>query len=207
MTMTRVLARRIADPSPQRRALLELALSESGESVAAESAPVHGDSPTETLPKVANLHRLFERQVERTPDGVAIVFEQQELRYRELDRKANQLAHHLQDLGVGPDTLVGLCVAPSLEMVVGILGILKAGGAYVPLDHSHPGERLAFVLEDENVSACICGVHTVDQVKENFSASWTKLSPQRRDQITMCEPNRYLLCGDHAWLEEGWLRA
>ncbi|KYG06012.1 hypothetical protein BE21_37340, partial [Sorangium cellulosum] len=94
------------------------------------------------------IHALIEEQVERTPDAVAVVFEQRVLSYRELNRRANQLAHRLQSLGVGPDVLVGLCVERSIEMVVGLLGILKAGGAYVPLDPSYPSERLAFMLQD-----------------------------------------------------------
>ncbi|MCP4549380.1 MAG: amino acid adenylation domain-containing protein [bacterium] len=98
-------------------------------------------------PKHRCIHELFEAQVERTPDAVAVVFEERHLTYRELNRRANQLAHHLQGLGVGPEVLVGICVERSLEMVVGLLGILKAGGAYVPLDSAYPEERLAFMLE------------------------------------------------------------
>jgi len=94
------------------------------------------------------VHQLFEAQVERTPEAVAVVYEEQQLTYRELERRANQLAHYLQRLGIGPDVLVGLCVERSLEMAVGILGILKAGGAYVPLDPTYPQERLAFMLQD-----------------------------------------------------------
>lgn len=97
------------------------------------------------------IHQLFEAQVEQTPDAVAVVFEDQQLTYRELNAKANQLAHHLQKLGVKPEVLVGLCVERSLEMVVGVLGILKAGGAYVPLDPGYPQERLVFMLENANV--------------------------------------------------------
>ncbi|AGP35405.1 hypothetical protein SCE1572_13250 [Sorangium cellulosum So0157-2] len=96
----------------------------------------------------ACLHELFEAQVERTPEAVAVVFEGQTLSYRELNRRANRLAHRLRSLGVGPEVLVGLCVERSVEMVVGIVSILKAGGAYVPLDPSHPAERLGFMLED-----------------------------------------------------------
>ena len=99
-------------------------------------------------PKDRCLHGLFEDQVEQTPDGVAVVFEDQQLSYRQLNERANQLARHLRRLGVGPNTLVGICVERSLEMVVGLLGILKAGGAYVPLDPSYPTERLAFMLSD-----------------------------------------------------------
>ena len=94
------------------------------------------------------VHQLFEEQVERTPGAVALVFEDQELTYGELNARSNQLAHHLRDLGVGPETLVGIYVDRSLEMVVGLLGILKAGGAYVPLDPEYPAERLAFMLQD-----------------------------------------------------------
>jgi len=86
--------------------------------------------------------------VERTPEAVALIFDEQELTYRELNERANQLAHHLCRLGVGPEVHVGLCVERSPDMVVGLLGILKAGGAYVPLDPAYPGERLAFMLED-----------------------------------------------------------
>jgi len=94
---------------------------------------------------------LIEEQAGRTPERVALVFEQQKLTYRELNRRADQLAHHLRSLKVGPDVLVGLCMERSLEMVVGILGILKAGGAYVPIDASNPRDRIAFVLTD----ACV----------------------------------------------------
>jgi amino acid adenylation domain-containing protein len=97
------------------------------------------------------IHQLFEEQVERTPDAVAVVFENQQLTYAQLNNRGNQLAHYLQTLGVKPDVLVGICVERSLEMVVGILGILKAGGAYVPLDPEYPAERLSFMLEDAQV--------------------------------------------------------
>jgi aspartate racemase len=94
------------------------------------------------------LHHLFEEQAERTPDAVAVVFEEEQLTYRELNQRANQLTHHLRGLGVGPETLVGLCVERSLEMVVGLLGILKAGAAYMPLDAEHPRKRIAYQIED-----------------------------------------------------------
>ncbi|MEN6375767.1 MAG: AMP-binding protein, partial [Smithella sp.] len=85
-------------------------------------------------PREKCIHELFEEQVERTPDAVALIFEGQRLTYSELNRRANQLARYLINLGVGSDVLVGICMERSLEMVVGLLGILKAGGAYVPLD-------------------------------------------------------------------------
>ncbi|MBI2525900.1 MAG: amino acid adenylation domain-containing protein [Candidatus Rokubacteria bacterium] len=100
------------------------------------------------FPTGTTLHALFEAQATRAPDAIAVVFEGQILTYRELDHRANQLAHHLRSLGVGPDTLVGVWLERSLEMVVAVLGILKAGGAYLPLDPTYPPERLRFMLED-----------------------------------------------------------
>ncbi|RUS95283.1 hypothetical protein DSM106972_090590 [Dulcicalothrix desertica PCC 7102] len=97
------------------------------------------------------IHQLFEEQVERTPDSIAVVFENEHLTYAELNARSNQLAHELQELGVKPEALVAIYLEPSLEMVIGIFGILKAGGAYVPLDSSYPQERLAFMLEDAQV--------------------------------------------------------
>jgi amino acid adenylation domain-containing protein/FkbM family methyltransferase len=101
------------------------------------------------------LHQLIEQQARRTPDQVALVFEQQRLTYRELNRRADQLARHLRTLNVGPETLVGLFVERSLEMVVGILGVLKAGAAYVPMDAANLQERIAFVLSDANVTVLL----------------------------------------------------
>src|ERR1700739_4962984 len=94
------------------------------------------------------IHELFETQVERTPDAVAVVFEERNLTYRELNRRADGLAQQLRALGVGPDGLVALFLGRSLDMVVGMLGVLKPGGAYVPLDPRHPRKRLAYVLAD-----------------------------------------------------------
>ncbi|MFZ0922507.1 MAG: amino acid adenylation domain-containing protein, partial [Candidatus Acidiferrales bacterium] len=102
-------------------------------------------------PRDLCIHQLFEVQVKRTPDAVAVVFETEQLTYGELNRRANRLAHHLRALGVGPEVLVALCLERSLEMVIGQLAILKAGGAYVPLDPAYPKERLAFILKDAQV--------------------------------------------------------
>ena len=94
------------------------------------------------------VHQLFEQQVERSPEAIALVYQGQSLSYDQLNRKANQLAHRLIGLGIHPDERVAICVERSLEMVIGLLGILKAGGAYVPLDPNYPDERLAFMLAD-----------------------------------------------------------
>ena len=103
------------------------------------------------FPKSETLHEWFERQVEATPDARAVTFDSAHLTYRELNRRANQVAHYLKTLGVGPEVLVGLFVERSFEMVVGILGILKAGGAYLPIDPVYPKDRIAFMLDDANV--------------------------------------------------------
>ncbi|BAT56844.1 amino acid adenylation domain protein (plasmid) [Nostoc sp. NIES-3756] len=101
------------------------------------------------------IHQLFEAQVEKTPDAIAVVFENEKLTYRELNTKANQLAHYLQKLGVKPEVLVGICIERSLEMIIALLATLKAGGAYIPLDPSFPSERLAFMLEDSQISVLL----------------------------------------------------
>jgi amino acid adenylation domain-containing protein/non-ribosomal peptide synthase protein (TIGR01720 family) len=107
------------------------------------------------------VHQLFEEQVERTPAAVAVIFEDRQLTYAELNMRANRLAHHLRTLAVGPEVLVGLCVERSLEMIVGLLGILKAGGAYVPLDPAYPPERLAFMLHDAGAPVLLTQRHLV----------------------------------------------
>jgi amino acid adenylation domain-containing protein len=109
------------------------------------------DTQTE-YPENLCFHQLFEAQVEQTPNAVALVFEDRQLTYQELNRRANQVAHYLQKLGVKPEFKVGLCVERSPEMIIGMLGILKAGGAYLPLDPTYPQERLDFMLSDSQVN-------------------------------------------------------
>ncbi|MBD2208314.1 amino acid adenylation domain-containing protein [Nostoc linckia FACHB-104] len=115
-------------------------------------------------PQAACIHHLFEAQVEKTPDAIALIFTDQELTYRELNHRANQLAHYLQNLGVEPDTLVGICMERSIEMVVGILAIMKAGGAYLPLDPTYPQERLAFMLADAQLSLLLVQPYLIAQL-------------------------------------------
>ncbi|WP_437884665.1 amino acid adenylation domain-containing protein, partial [Pseudomonas sp. LRF_L74] len=105
------------------------------------------------------IHLLFEEQAQKTPDAVAVVFEDEMLTYNQLSRKANQLAHKLISLGVGPDVLVGIAVERSLDMVVGVLGILKAGGAYVPLDPEYPQDRLAYMIKDSGIELLLTQSH------------------------------------------------
>jgi amino acid adenylation domain-containing protein/non-ribosomal peptide synthase protein (TIGR01720 family) len=130
-------------------------------------------------PKHLCIHQLFEAQVKKTPDNIAVVFNEQQLTYQELNSQANKIAHYLQSLGVKPEVLVGICVErssetlpkASLEMIVGMLGILKAGGAYVPLDPTYPQERLLFMLSDSQVQVVL----TQQKFVEGLTASGAKL--------------------------------
>ncbi|MEG4235326.1 amino acid adenylation domain-containing protein [Microcoleus sp. Pol11C3] len=136
------------------------------------------------------IHQLFEAQVERSPDAVAVVFEGEQLTYLELNARANQLAHYLRSLGVGLEVLVGICIERSLEMTIGILGILKAGGAYVPLDPGYPKERLAFILKDAAVPLLL----THSQLAEGLPAhsaqvvyldkDWKNISKYNQENLT-----------------------
>jgi amino acid adenylation domain-containing protein len=102
-------------------------------------------------PESMCLHQFVERQVERSPEAVAIFFEEQQITYQELNRRANQLAYRLDTLGVGADVLVGVCMERSVELIIAVLAILKAGGAYVPLDPNYPQDRLAYMIADAQV--------------------------------------------------------
>jgi len=118
-------------------------------------------------PKDSTIHQLFEEQVERSPDAIAVVFEDKQLTYRELNKRANKIAHYLQTLGVEPEVLVGICVERSLEMVVGLLGIFKAGGAYVPFDPAYPKDRLSQMLLDSQVSVVLTVEKLIAQLPQH----------------------------------------
>ncbi|WP_254564921.1 non-ribosomal peptide synthetase [Oscillatoria sp. HE19RPO] len=122
---------------------------------------VQGNQTQADYPQTACLHHLFEARVERTPDAVAVEFAGDCLTYRELNTKANHLAHYLQELGVQPNQLVGLYVERSLNMVTALLGILKSGAAYLPLDPAYPSERLEFTLGDAGVAVLLTHQHLV----------------------------------------------
>ncbi|HEC83801.1 MAG TPA: non-ribosomal peptide synthetase, partial [Thioploca sp.] len=124
---------------------------------------------------------LFQEQVDKTPSNLAVVFEGQSLTYQELNFKANQLAHYLIEQGVQAETLVGICVERSIEMVIGLLGILKAGGAYVPLDPEYPAPRLQFMLEDSHIPILLTQTHLIEQLP----ASQAKLVGLDRDRATI----------------------
>ncbi|WP_193200774.1 non-ribosomal peptide synthetase, partial [Nostoc sp. MG11] len=146
------------------------------------------DTQTE-YPQHQCIHQLFEKQVERNPDAIAVVFADQHLTYRELNSRANQLAHYLNNLGVRADELVGLCVERSLEMVVGLLGILKAGGAYVPLDPDYPQERLSFMLEDTQIQVLLTQQQLIEKLPEHqakivcLDTDWETIHQQKPDNL------------------------
>jgi amino acid adenylation domain-containing protein/non-ribosomal peptide synthase protein (TIGR01720 family) len=110
------------------------------------------------------VHHLFEEQVERTPEAMALIFEEDQLTYGELNRRANQLAHWLRRHGAGPEVLIGVCLERSLEMVVSLMAILKAGAAYVPIDPEYPEERMRFMVEDARVPVLITQAHLAAQL-------------------------------------------
>ncbi|WP_254564070.1 amino acid adenylation domain-containing protein [Oscillatoria sp. HE19RPO] len=142
------------------------------------------NNTTTEYPHDRCIHQLFEEQVERTPDAVAVVFEEEQLTYQQLNAKANQLAHYLQGLGVGPEVLVGMCVERSIRMIVGLLGILKAGGAYIPLDPAYPLERLAFMLEDSSAPVLLTQSKLVETLAPHsarvvcLDADWKEISKE-----------------------------
>ncbi|CAG0936138.1 nonribosomal peptide synthetase DhbF [Thermoflexales bacterium] len=114
-----------------------------------------------SYPRNESVPELFEAQAARTPEAIALVFEDVHLTYRELNCRANQLAHYLRRQGLGPETLVGVSTDRSVEMIVALLGILKAGGAYLPLDPSYPRERLTFMLAEGQVSLLLTQQHLI----------------------------------------------
>lgn len=130
------------------------------------------------------IHQLFEEQVERTPNAVAVVFGDEKLTYRQLNNRANQLAHYLQQLGVEPEVLVGICVERSFEMIVALLGVLKAGGAYVPIDPAYPSERIAYMLDDSQLPVLLAQEKMVALLPKHeaqvvcLDSDWEKISKE-----------------------------
>lgn len=137
-----------------------------------------------------SIHQLFEEQVERTPDSVAVVFENKHFTYRELNQRTNQLANYLQTLGVKPEALVGLYIERSLEMIVGLLGILKAGGAYLPIDPGLPAERLGYILENASAQVLVTQ-ESLKQSLESYQVTlvtvdtdWALIEQQNQQNIS-----------------------
>jgi natural product biosynthesis luciferase-like monooxygenase protein len=141
------------------------------------------------LPPGLLQHGFFERQALNTPDAVAVVCRDQQVSYRELNSRANQLARHLRKHGVGPDTLVGIAVNRSIEMVVGLLGILKAGGAYVPLDPTYPKDRIAFMLEDSKAAVLVTQQSVLPHLPDHrarivcLDGHWPEIAREDADNV------------------------
>ncbi|UCG11947.1 MAG: amino acid adenylation domain-containing protein [Deltaproteobacteria bacterium] len=134
-------------------------------------------------------HKLFELQVERTPEAVAVVYDRLQLTYRELNRRANQLARYLRSLGVGPDTLVGLYMERSLEMIIGIYGVLKSGGAYVPLDPEYPPDRVAYMIEDSQIPIILTQQNLLESLPKHeakvvcLDSEWITIAREKTDNL------------------------
>jgi len=137
----------------------------------------------------ACIHHLFEAQVQKTPDAIAVMAGNEQLTYRELNQLANQLARYLQNLGVKPESLVGICVERSIMMLVGLLGVSKAGGAYVPIDPTYPQERIKFILSDAQVSVLLtqklvaAKLPKIDAPKVFLDADWELIAKEKEENL------------------------
>ena len=160
---------------------------------------VEWNDTTRDCPKTESIHELFEAQAQRTPDAVAMVFEDQQLTYRELNIRANQLAHYLRKLGVGPEVPVAICMERSIDMIVGLLGILKAGGAYVPLDPSYPKERLAFMLEDTQAALLVTQSQFVSQLPKLIEDGRPTTANNNHPRSAVSGPRSRMVCLDTDW--------
>lgn len=141
------------------------------------------------------IHQLLEAQAAKTPDAIAIIFEDKQITYRELNEKAERLAAYLVNLGVKPEVKVGICIDRSIEMVVGLLGILKAGGAYIPLDPTYPSERIAFLLEDAQVTVLVTQHSLVAGLPEHkaevvcLDSDWETISNSKATSFIDVKPD------------------
>jgi amino acid adenylation domain-containing protein len=147
------------------------------------------NNTSQNYPNQTVLHQLFETQVDRTPEAIALVYKDVQLTYRELDNCANQLGRYLRSQGIGPESLVGVFMERSVEMVVGLYGILKAGGAYVPLDPEYPKDRLAFMIEDTQIPVILTQKHLLYSLPNNNSqflcldTDWDIISENKADRL------------------------
>ncbi|SEM69546.1 non-ribosomal peptide synthase domain TIGR01720/amino acid adenylation domain-containing protein [Stigmatella aurantiaca] len=171
----RLLAGAVAAPGCRVSALPLLSTDEEHQLLAGWN-----DTQTE-YPHAACVHALFEEQARRTPESLAVLHEGFALRYRELNERANQLARRLQAMGVGPETVVGLCLDRSPELVVGLFGILKAGAAYLPLDPTYPAERLGFMLQDARVPVLV----TLERIADELPSQGEQLICLDSDQASL----------------------
>ena len=184
ITFGRCLKAIVADPS---RRVSQLAILTATER---HNCLLSGTIRSETMLQRGPIQSFSKRRPSARPNAVAIVFEERQLTYGELNARANQLAHHLRKLGVVPDMLVGVFVERSIEMVVALLGILKAGGAYVPLDPTYPSERLAFMVEDARLSIIVTQPELIDKLPSHqaqlvtLTTDWSQFSGESEENPT-----------------------
>ncbi|WP_344931125.1 AMP-binding protein, partial [Aquimarina addita] len=138
---------------------------------------VFNDTQVE-YPKDKTVIDLFEEQVKNNPEHIAVVFEENQLNYKDLDKRSNQLARYLRKNGVKGDVLVGICLERSIEMIVGILGILKAGGAYVPIDPEYPSQRINYMIEDAKLEVLLTTSKAIKAVQDAKLNQIIKLDSQ-----------------------------
>jgi len=173
----------VANPD-QRVADLPLLTPTERQQLLVEWNQTQADYPQQTC-----IHQLFEAQVKRVPDSIAAIFADQQITYGELNARANQLARHLQALGVGPDVLVGICVDRSLDVMVALLGVLKAGGAYIPLDPAYPQQRLSLMVSDSQLSVLLTQQHLLAQLPKHqahivcLDKDWQDIATQSQDNL------------------------
>ncbi|HEX2270161.1 MAG TPA: condensation domain-containing protein, partial [Pyrinomonadaceae bacterium] len=151
-------------------------------------------------PQEICIHELIARQAALTPEAIAVIAEGEEVSYGELDQRANQVANHLQTLGVGPEVVVGICVERSVAMVVGLLGILKAGGAYLPLDAEYPRERLEYMIADAGVTVLLTQSELRERLPEQVSAELLYLDSKDLWAGPVDEPQSSVSSGNLAYL-------
>ncbi|MBW4483046.1 MAG: amino acid adenylation domain-containing protein [Tildeniella torsiva UHER 1998/13D] len=168
----------VTDPDRRLAELPLLSAAEQHQLLVEWNLPLTHDEP------ICCIHHCFEQQVERTPDAIALVFEDQQLTYQAVNQQANQLAHYLQTLGVEPETLVGLCLERSPALIIALLGILKAGAAYVPLDPSYPAERLAFVAQDSEIEILVTQSDLTAALLKTFPAGTVVALDRIQTQLT-----------------------
>ena len=136
------------------------------------------------------IHQLFEQRVVKTPDAIAVVAEQEQLTYQELDRRAQQLAVYLQSIGVKPEVIVGICLERSLEVIVAILAVLKAGGAYLPLDSTYPQQRLDYIFQNAQISFVLTQQHLTDKIQQQsirviaIDTEWQTIIKSQQQNLT-----------------------
>ena len=172
-----LLRRVVADPMQRVADLTLLSRAERDQQL------VGWNETSADFPLDTRVHHLFEAQVVRTPEAIAAEFQGEQLTYRELNHRANQLAHYLQKQSVGPEVLVGICVERRLEMLVSMLGVLKAGGGYVPLDPKYPRERTAFMIEDAGLSLVL----TDQSLNNDIPAGKARLLCIDQAEVTFAE--------------------